>query len=96
LQQNVRTWLSAPDISENHNEACGKQHDGTAAWFIEGRSFAQWKARGSTLWIHGKRAIFCHAVIHYYLLPPDLPVIAGSGKSILWYVIPKMLLNSRG
>jgi hypothetical protein len=29
-----------------------------------------------------------HALIHYCLLPPDLPFIAGSGKSILWYVIP--------
>jgi hypothetical protein len=55
LQQNVRAWLSAPDPSTNHNEACGKQHLGTAEWFIEGRTFTQWKARGSTLWIHGKR-----------------------------------------
>jgi hypothetical protein len=31
---------------------------------------------------------FYHAFIYYCLLPPDLPFIAGSGKSILWYEIP--------
>jgi hypothetical protein len=28
-----------------------------------------------------------YALIHYYLLPVNLPFIAGSGKSILWCVI---------
>ena len=37
-----------------------------------------------------------HAAIHYYLLPPALPVIAGSGKSILWYVIPNMFSKFSG
>jgi hypothetical protein len=26
-----------------------------------------------------------HTLIHHYLLPPDLPFVAGCGKSVLWY-----------
>ncbi len=56
LQKDIRSWLSPPDPSKNHNIARGAQHDGTAEWFTQGSTFEAWKATGSLLWIHGKRA----------------------------------------
>ena len=51
-------WLSPPDPSMNHNFVREKQHPGTATWVFESNSFIEWKARGSFLWIHGKRMYF--------------------------------------
>ncbi|KAH9055823.1 hypothetical protein EDB83DRAFT_2225148, partial [Lactarius deliciosus] len=47
-------WISAPDPSVNYNVACDAHHEGTAAWCSQGDTFADWKASGSLLWIHGK------------------------------------------
>jgi hypothetical protein len=60
MQQNIRGWLSAPDPWKNHNIARGSQHDGTAAWWIQGETFQQWKYsdESSFIWIHGKRQCF--------------------------------------
>jgi hypothetical protein len=55
VQEKIRYWLSPPDPSTNHNIARRDHHDGTATWFTQGRTFEQWKAVGSLLWIHGKR-----------------------------------------
>lgn len=63
LQVNLQSWLSPPDPSVNHNNACKTQHEGTATWFIQGRKFREWKENGSLLWIRGNRAP----------LPPVLP-----------------------
>ncbi|KAH9034463.1 hypothetical protein EDB85DRAFT_2088272 [Lactarius pseudohatsudake] len=49
-----RTWLSPPDPSSNYNIARDVHQDGTATWFCEGSVFAEWNAKGSLLWIHGK------------------------------------------
>ncbi|KAH9985686.1 hypothetical protein BJV77DRAFT_1152736 [Russula vinacea] len=43
----LRTWLSAPDPSINHNTACKTQHGGTATWFIQSSTFRDWKENGS-------------------------------------------------
>jgi len=57
LQRDIRKWLSPPDPWKNHNIARESRHNGTAAWFTQGKVFAEWKASspGSVLWIHGKR-----------------------------------------
>jgi len=62
LQRDVRHWLSPPDPSTNHNFVREARHGGTAAWFFESRSLTEWKARGSLLWIHGKRMYFERAL----------------------------------
>jgi hypothetical protein len=55
LQEDVQTWLSPPNPSTNQNLVRKAQHEGTAAWFFESSALTEWKAKGSLLWIHGKR-----------------------------------------
>jgi hypothetical protein len=57
LQRDIRNWLSPPDPWKNHHIARESHLGGTAAWFIQGDTFSEWKASGqnSLLWIHGKR-----------------------------------------
>ena len=58
LQQDILRWLSPPDPWMNHNIACKSRYRGSAAWFIQGDTFSEWKvseAPGSLLWILGKR-----------------------------------------
>ena len=62
LQRDVHHWLSPPDPSTNHNFVREARHSGTAAWFFESNSLTEWKARGSLLWIHGKRMYFERAL----------------------------------
>jgi hypothetical protein len=91
LQKDIRGWLSPPDPSTNHNIARGGYLDGTASWFIQSDMFREWKATSSFLWIHGKRTHFFyfHSIIY-----PDYclsrGVIAGAGKSVLWYVVSEV------
>ena len=62
LQRDVQHWLSPPDPSTNHNFVREARHRGTAAWFFESNALTGWKARGSFLWIHGKRMYFERAL----------------------------------
>ena len=57
LQRDIQNWLSPPDPWKNHHIACELRHEGTAAWFLEGETFSEWKAsrQSSLLWMHGKR-----------------------------------------
>ena len=57
LQRDIQNWLSPPDPWKNHHIACESHLEGTAAWFLEGETFSEWKASGqsSLLWMHGKR-----------------------------------------
>ena len=57
LHEKVQKWLSPPDPSINHNTACEAHHNGTAAWFLEGHIYNEWKAAGSLLWTHGNRTV---------------------------------------
>jgi hypothetical protein len=60
LQQDIFRWLSPPDPWKNHHTAGKSHHHGTAAWFIQGNTFSEWKAsdaRNSLLWVHGKRPL---------------------------------------
>jgi hypothetical protein len=85
LRESLRKWQSPPDPSTNHNIAGDRHHEGTAEWFFESNKFEKWKVAGSLLWIHGKRT---------FLLPVASVIswttrfAAGSGKSILWFVVP--------
>ncbi|KAF8256562.1 hypothetical protein EI94DRAFT_1858098, partial [Lactarius quietus] len=54
LQRESRSWLSPPDPSPNYNVAREIHQNGTATWFCKGSIFAEWNAKGSLLWIHGK------------------------------------------
>src|SRR5260221_14262499 len=60
LQQDICGWLSPPDPWKNHNIARELYQTGTAEWFIQGSTFAEWRSSGpsSGLWIHGKREFF--------------------------------------
>src|SRR5712672_4715236 len=58
LQEVVQDWLSPPNPSTNQSFVRKSRHTGTAAWFFESSAIAEWKAKGSLLWIHGKRTSF--------------------------------------
>jgi NACHT domain len=88
-QQDLRKWLSPPDPLVNHDTAFTVHHKSTAAWFFEGSVFNEWKSTPSLLWIHGKGLLFLDSTT------PQLMVsifVAGSGKSVLWLVIPQLSL----
>ena len=89
MQKDIRSWLSPPDPSKNHNIARKSHHSGTAEWFTRGIALERWITTGSLLWIHGKRTFFSYL---QPVVPPDVHLvsglIAGSGKSVLWYVSP--------
>jgi hypothetical protein len=55
LRWEIQHWLSPPDPSTNHNFVRKARHSETTAWFFENSALKEWKARGSLLWIHGKR-----------------------------------------
>jgi len=83
LQKDIRSWLSPPDPSKNHNIARRAQHDGTAEWFTQGSTFEEWKATGSLLWIHGKpgsgKSILCSTIIH------EIKTKCGRGLALMGY-----------
>jgi len=67
LREKLRTWLSPPDPSINHNAACATQHGGTAKWFIQGSVFRKWRENSPLLWIQGNpgagKSVLCSAII---------------------------------
>jgi hypothetical protein len=85
LRENLRKWLSPPDPSTNHNAACNAHLKGTTTWFLEGPTFQKWKSSSSLLWIYGKRMFLNCCPYHTPLMVLCLP--AGSGKSVLWFVV---------
>jgi len=88
LREKLQRWLSPPDPSTNQNIARKVHHEGTATWFFQGGIFEEWKSSPSLLWIHGKRMslLFCLRLLHPPTFTPLL--VAGSGKSVLWFVFP--------
>ncbi|KAH9040810.1 hypothetical protein EDB84DRAFT_1576915, partial [Lactarius hengduanensis] len=77
-----RGWLTPPDPSINHTNACGTQHDCTAAWVFDDDIFKVWESSqsGSLLWIHGKagsgKSILCSAIVQHLITLRD----AGSAS----------------
>ena len=55
MQKDSKSWLCPPDPSKNYNTGCKTHQDGTASWFFRGSIFDEWDAKGSLLWIYGKR-----------------------------------------
>jgi hypothetical protein len=83
LQQKIHRWLSAPDPSSNHNDACRKRQATTGEWFINGEEFKLWKSGlNSFIWLHGIRRFYPWHVS--FTTVPDWVTTAGSGKSVLW------------
>ena len=94
MEQRILEWLSPPDPWKNHNIARKSRHRGSAAWFVQGNTFSNWKsseAPGSLLWVHGKRP--CLVLKPFKTL--KFPFLAGAGKSVLWYVELFVFLSTR-
>lgn len=54
IQQNVRTWLNAPNTFGQHYEACEKRHKDTGLWLIRSQRFQTWlQTKQSFLWLNG-------------------------------------------
>jgi hypothetical protein len=83
LLESIHRWLSPPDPSTNHNIACGTHHKKPASWFFQGHIFQEWKSTGSLLWIHGKRL---HRLLSDLNYSNIILFVAGSGKSVFWFV----------
>ncbi|KAH9061884.1 hypothetical protein EDB87DRAFT_1609965 [Lactarius vividus] len=67
VRQDLRKWISPPDPSINYSTACDTHYGNTATWCTQGNTFADWKASGSLLWVHGKpgsgKSILSSAII---------------------------------
>jgi len=79
----VRSWLTPPDPSINHNIARNDYLEGTASWFLQSDSYKEWTTTGSLLWIHGKRMRFSH----FFLARPDSPwrMISQRGRAKVYF-----------
>jgi hypothetical protein len=52
----IYQWLSPPDTSTNHSNACSKHQPTTGTWFLDCEEFSNWKlGSNSMLWLHGIR-----------------------------------------
>lgn len=50
----ILSWLSPPDHSSNANQARGYRHPGTGTWFLNSRTFQDWKSGlCQHLWLYG-------------------------------------------
>ena len=69
LQDNLRTWLSAPDPSVNQNAASKKCQKDTGRWLLANPAYLDWRDRpDSFLWLQGfagcGKTILCSTVIN--------------------------------
>ncbi|KAH9019610.1 hypothetical protein EDB84DRAFT_612147 [Lactarius hengduanensis] len=85
--ERFRGWLTPPDPSTNHTNACSTLHDCTAAWVFDDDMFTEWESSqsGSLLWIHGKagsgKSILCSAIVQHLITLRD----AGSASVAYFY-----------
>ena len=84
ILQDLQRWLTPPDPSTNHNTACDAQHERTAVWVFSEDIYQEWESSGALLWVHGKGLSRPYTIGLMCLMDP---LAAGSGKSILWFVI---------
>ncbi|KAF8317445.1 hypothetical protein DL93DRAFT_2165692 [Clavulina sp. PMI_390] len=68
----LRTWLDAPDPSTNHDErtTSGSRVPGHADWFLKSEKFRQWvKQERGFFWVWAQpgvgKSVLCSAVINY-------------------------------
>ncbi|KAH8999661.1 hypothetical protein EDB86DRAFT_3101604 [Lactarius hatsudake] len=86
-RERLRGWLTPPDPSTNHSNACSTQHERTAAWVFNEDIFKEWESSesASLLWIHGKagsgKSILCSAIIQHLITLRD----AGSASVAYFY-----------
>jgi hypothetical protein len=73
MEEKLRTWLSPPDSSINHNTARETRHHGTTAWFIQSTKFQEWKNNGSLLWINGNRTLLSPILLDSVLTSSPVP-----------------------
>ncbi|KAH9012612.1 hypothetical protein EDB83DRAFT_329050 [Lactarius deliciosus] len=85
--EQLQGWLTPPDPSTNHSNACSAQHKRTAAWVFNEDIFKEWESSesASLLWIHGKaglgKSILCSAIIQHLIALCD----AGSASVVYFY-----------
>lgn len=93
VEEKLRAWLSPPDPFIDHSTAREIQPRGSATQFIQGRTFQEWKTKknGPLLWIRGKRTVLLPLRNSSNLIPPP-DFAAGSGKTILWCVVSRLIL----
>jgi hypothetical protein len=94
LEQRVRSWLSPPDPWKNHNIACKSRHRGSGAWFVQGNTFSEWKTSEARVPFMGswKRPLTLGSL--RFAETEILLLVAGAGKSVLWYVNFLLILLS--
>ncbi|KAN0137681.1 Ankyrin repeat-containing domain protein [Lactarius tabidus] len=82
-RMDLRQWIDAPDRCSNFYAASDAHREGTAAWCIEGETFADWMVSGSLLWIHGKpgsgKTILSSVIIR------DIESMRNAGLAFLAY-----------
>src|SRR6266702_5034144 len=78
LQKDARNWIPPPDPSKNYNIACEAYQTGTGLWFLQGGMFSEWNAKGTLLWIHGKRV--CPSVLSILWALMSSLLYSGLGK----------------
>lgn len=66
----IRAWLTAPDVSGDHDAICAKAHPSTGLWLINSPSFANWLLeRNSFLWLNGfagcGKSVLCSITIRH-------------------------------
>ncbi|KAJ7653500.1 hypothetical protein B0H17DRAFT_396461 [Mycena rosella] len=66
--RDIKSWLSAPDPSTSHSNVLKTRHRGTGSWFLEGKTFADWKtSNNSVFWIYGSpgsgKSVLCSSII---------------------------------
>jgi hypothetical protein len=89
MRDSLVKWQPAPDPSTSHNFASDRQHKGTSEWFIKDNKFGEWMVSGSLFWIYGKREPLLLVMVAVILRTIcNMGFVAGSGKSVLWFVSP--------
>ncbi|PGG97626.1 hypothetical protein AJ79_09136 [Helicocarpus griseus UAMH5409] len=54
ISSEIRTWLKAPDATENYNAAVAKRHANTGLWLVNSAKFERWLTEdNSFLWLSG-------------------------------------------
>ncbi|KAH9974562.1 hypothetical protein BGW80DRAFT_147174 [Lactifluus volemus] len=85
LRDRLRTWLSPPDPSQNHNLACRAHNEWTSQWLFQNTIFNKWKSTGSSslLWLYGKRGsgktVICSTIIE------DIMALRDAGRAYVSY-----------
>ena len=72
ISAEIRRWLKAPDVTEDHVTICKRRHAGSGTWFIDSPDFMQWLIRPTSfLWVTGRagsgKSVLCSTAIQRVL-----------------------------